>query len=125
MFQYRVEVVDARGTTFVEQMPWVDTGALYSQFPASFLQALGHSPNDTRRFRLADGSTFESPVGDVPLRIGSSVHTVLCVFGEEGTDPLIGATTLETFSLAADPVNETLSPTVPLMLTMLPADDVT
>jgi phosphoribosyl-AMP cyclohydrolase len=43
---------------------------------------------------------------------------VTCVFAEEGSDPLLGATTLEAFSLAVDPVNETLVPTIALRLRM-------
>ncbi len=125
MFRYPMQVADANGAHFVEQLPWIDTGALYSQFPASLLERLGYRPNATRTFRLADGSTFDSPVGSISLRIREELQSVVCVFAEEGSDPLIGATTLEAFSLVVDPVNETLIPTIALMLTMLPADDVT
>jgi predicted aspartyl protease len=125
MFEFRVSVLDARVDRFVEQSAWVDTGALYSQFPASVLAGLGYTPDTTALFRLADGRTMESPLGDVRLRIGTEIRTVTCVFGEDDGESLLGATTLEVFRLSADPVNKRLVPTVPLMLTRLPADDVT
>ena len=115
-FRYPVGVGDATGQRFEELQPWVNTGALYSQFPASLLERLGHRPNATRRFRLADGSVFERPVGPVPVRIGDEIQPVLCVFGAEGSEMLLGATTLGAFSLAPDPVNETLTPAVAMML---------
>jgi clan AA aspartic protease len=115
-FRYPVEIADARGEEFEEVLPWVDTGALYSQFPAPLLERLGYRPDASRRFRLADGSLVEAPIGDARIRIGGEVRAVTCVFGEEGSDPLLGATTLEAFSLAADPVNETLNPVVALRL---------
>jgi predicted aspartyl protease len=115
-FRYGVGLGAASGDRFEDVSPWVDTGALYSQFPASLLDRLGHRPNATRRFRLADGSTMDRPVGSVPMRIGDEVQQVLCIYGEEGAEMLIGATALEIFSLAPDPVNETLTPIVAMLL---------
>ena len=115
-FRYEVGLGTASGDRFEQVMPWVDTGALYSQFPASMLERLGHGPNATRRFRLADGSTMDRPVGSVPMRIGDDVQQVLCEYGEEEGEMLLGATTMEVFSLAPDPVNETLTPIVAMLL---------
>jgi len=114
-FRYPVEVGDAAGEHFEQTLALVDTGALYSQLPASLLDSLGHHPNATRRFRPADGSTIERPVGPVPLRINGEVQTTLCIFGPEGSEPLLGAVTLEAFSLAPDPVNETLVPVIAML----------
>ena len=116
-FRYPIELLYADGSRSETLHPWVDTGALYSQFPAGLLEALGYHPHATRRFRLADGTTTDLPVGEVRVRLNEEVTTVLCVFAEETADPLIGATTLENFSLAVDPVNETLTPTVAMRLT--------
>jgi predicted aspartyl protease len=115
-FRYPVEVADSKGEHFEELRPWVDTGALYSQFPAQILQRLGHRPNAMRRFRLADGRVVERPIGDVIMRVGDEVRTTTCVFGEEDSELLLGSVTLEQFSLAPDPVNETLVPVVALLL---------
>jgi len=116
VFRYEVGLSTASGDRFEQVLPWVDTGALYSQFPASMLERLGHRPNATRRFRLADGSTMDRPVGSVPMRIGDEVQQVLCIYGEEEGEMLLGATALEVFSLAPDPVNETLTPIVAMLL---------
>src|SRR3972149_9900581 len=109
-FQYPVQIGDAKGERFEEMRPWVDTGALYSQFPATTLERLGHRPNATRRFRLADGSIIERPIADVPMRIGDELRTTTCVFGGEGSQLLLGAVSMEQFGLAPDPVNQTLVP---------------
>jgi predicted aspartyl protease len=115
-FRYEVGLGTAAADRFEQVSPWVDTGALYSQFPASLLQHLGHEPNATRRFRLADGSTMDRPIGDVPMKIGNEVRSVVCIYGEEEGEMLLGATALEVFSLAPDPVNETLTPIVAMLL---------
>jgi phosphoribosyl-AMP cyclohydrolase len=122
-FRYRIEVGDAAGERFEAFEPWVDTGALYSQFPASILTRLGYRPDASRRFRLADGSVVESPIGDVRLRIGNEARTITCVFADDGAEMLLGATTLEAFSLAPDPVNETLTPIIAMMLSMTPVNE--
>jgi predicted aspartyl protease len=115
LFHYAVEVRDAAGQHLERRIPLVDTGALYSQFLASFLDRLGHRPDANRTFQLGDGTLIERRIGDVPLRINDEVRTVTCVFGEEGSLELLGATTMEAFSLAPDPVNETLIPVIALL----------
>jgi predicted aspartyl protease len=117
-FRYGIEVANAARDAFLGVNPLVDTGALYSQFPTSFLERLGHRPDAFRQFRLADGSVIRLPIGDVPVRIAGEVRTVTCAFGAEGSEPLLGATTLEAFSLAPDPVNETLTPVVAMLATV-------
>jgi predicted aspartyl protease len=115
-FRFPIEIGDTSGERFEELRPWVDTGALYTQVPTSILESLGHTPSGRRRLRLADGSIIERPIGEVPVRIGGEVLHTLCVFGEDDSEPLLGAVTLEQFSLAPDPVNETLVPVVALLL---------
>ena len=123
-FKYPIEVADARGENFVEQMAWVDTGAFFTQFPATLLESLGYQPNATRRLRMADGTSVDAPIGPVIIRIRGEAQPILCVFGEND-DVLIGTTTLELFTLGVDPVQETLVPVEGLRLTLFLADDVT
>ena len=111
-FQYTVGLADVTGTRFVDVDAWVDTGAHFSQFPSSLLHDLGYEAEDKQTFRLADGRVVESPVGEIRIRLGGRVRTVISIFAEEGSDALLGATALENFVLAADPVNKTLVPTV-------------
>lgn len=41
---------------------------------------------------------------------------VSCIFGDDGTEPLLGATALEEFGLGVDPINHTL---IPIVLNLL------
>jgi phosphoribosyl-AMP cyclohydrolase len=121
-FQHEVTVVSADGQAERSFDAWVDTGAHFSQFPASVLEALGYRPNATRRFRLADGQVTEGAVGPITLRLGDEAQPVVCLFAEEGADALLGATSLEIFTVAADPVNKTLVPVEAMRLAVLPTD---
>ncbi len=114
-FRFPVEVGDSHAEAFIEVQPLVDTGALYSQLPDSLLRSLGHRPDAVRKFRLADGSVIERHIGDVPLRIRGEVRTSVCIFAPEGSEDLLGAFTMEAFSLAPDPVNETLVPVIAML----------
>jgi len=86
------------------------------------LERLGYKPNATGRFRLADGNVTDRPIGDVVLQVGSEIHHVVCIFGEEGSDMILGATTLESFRLAVYPVNETVTPVISNRLSMTPVN---
>jgi hypothetical protein len=50
------------------------------------------------------------------LRIGQETSIISCVFGDEESEPLLGATALEEFALGVDPVNHTLVPVVHKLL---------
>jgi phosphoribosyl-AMP cyclohydrolase len=120
-FRHSITVLAEDGSA-EEVEAWVDTGGLYSQFPSGMLRRLGYQPDATRVFGLADGRSVEASIGDVRVRLGDEVRTVTCVFGEGNDEMLIGATTLEVFSLSVDPVHKTLIPVVAMRLTMAPAD---
>jgi len=95
----------------------VDTGASYTWVPRDSLERLGISPAFQREFLLADGTVIRRDVAQVLARInGQSLYT-LCVFGDEGTLPLLGAVTLEEFGLGVDPLNKRLI-SVPGLLTL-------
>ncbi len=42
------------------------------------------------------------------MRLDGRIRPGVCVVGDDGTEPLLGAVTLESFGLAADPVNRRL-----------------
>lgn len=115
-FRYTIAVGSPNRERFEEIQLLVDTGAAFTWIPASVLERLGHRPSYQRRLRLADGSVIERAATDVPVRIGDEVHETVCIFGDEGSEPLLGAMTLEQFSLAPDPVNRTLVPIVAYMV---------
>jgi predicted aspartyl protease len=88
----------------------VDTGASYTWVPRDVLERLGVSPRLRRQFELADGAVIQRELAETPMRLNGEVLTRLVVFGDEGSLPLLGADTLEGFSLAPDPVNRRLIP---------------
>ena len=115
-FRYRIEIGDSGQETFESLEAWVDTGASYTLIPREVMERLGHVPTHQRPFRLADGSVVELGLCQAPLRIGEETAMVSCVFGDEASEPLLGATALEEFGLGADPINHTL---IPIVLNLL------
>ena len=120
-FQYPIEIGDQAGEHFKLLQAWVDTGASYTLVPQAILESLGHSPTHHRPFRLANGSVVELGLCQVPLRIGQETSMVSCVFGDDQSEPLLGATALEEFGLGVDPLNHTLVPVVLNLLGFRPA----
>ena len=94
----------------VEVEALVDTGATHSLLPGHLLAGLGMERIERVAFYLADESTVEYDVGEVHLRLDGRERTILVIFGPEGASPLLGATTLELFNLAVDPVAKRLLP---------------
>ena len=94
----------------------MDTGASYTWVPAQTLRILGIVPGFRFPFVLADGRRFERYVAETRVRLNGQERTTLVVFGDEGTQPLLGAYTLEGFGLAPDPLNRRLIPVPGLLM---------
>ena len=94
----------------VETDALVDTGASYSWIPREVLERLGAQPDEQRVFVLADGREVHYPIAWVRVKLGDRIQPTLVVFGDAGTEPLLGAFTLEGFGLGVDPVNRRLIP---------------
>lgn len=107
-FTTKVEVGSTTGGHFIFVEAVVDTGASYSLFPRSVLEQLGVQPIDQDEFTLADGRKIRRDVAVVSVRLDGRVRPTVCVVGDDGAKPLLGAITLEAFGLAADPVNKRL-----------------
>lgn len=88
----------------------VDSGASYSQMPATLLQRLGVSPQEEAQTRLADGREGTCPVGEVVFVVNGCRTTAKVIFGEPGAPSLMGAMTLEGLRLGVDPVGKRLIP---------------
>ena len=82
------------------------------------LEPLGIETMETVSFQLADNRIVEYEVGEARVRLDGRERTTLVVFGPEGAAPLLGATTLQLFNLAADATRERLV-TVPALLKQL------
>ncbi len=117
VFRYSIEIAATPDGPFRQLEAVVDTGAFYTWVPASILDGLGLRPEYERLFKVGDGRVIERGVAEIVIRIdGRAMHTQ-CVFGDEGSEPLLGAFTLEGFALAPDPVGERLTPleTLPML----------
>jgi clan AA aspartic protease len=107
-FSVAIELGDPRG----EHWEWVDavvdTGSTYTWVPASLLQELGVSSDQKFPFELADGRDIEHDIAETRIRYASVERTTVVVFGNEGTQVLLGAYALEGLGLAVDPYNQRL-----------------
>ncbi len=119
VFRVTIEVQDARGDGFEPLDALVDTGATWTWIPRGILARLGYTPTLKRSLRTADNRIIERDAGWIRLRIGEETSPSLCIFGDNGSEVLLGAFTLDGFSLAPDPVNERLVPVVGLLMTLL------
>ena len=87
----------------------VDTGAFHTMLPASLLAELGISPLERQEFGVADGSVSEYGVGMARIGLDGREWHCPVIFGPEG-QYLLGATTLEIFTMTVDMVEGRLIP---------------
>jgi clan AA aspartic protease len=109
-FTVTVEVGDPQGQRFESVQATVDTGASDTLAPRAMLERLGVPVQGSWPFTMADDREIEYDIGQTVIRIGDTSRTVLVVFGESDETILLGATSLETFHLAVDPVHQRLIP---------------
>jgi aspartyl protease family protein len=114
-FQQQIEVGTIDGSRSKELKAWVDTGAAYTWIPRVVLQELGIAPAFRRRFRLANGEEIERDCAQATVAVDGSRLITVCVFGDEGSEPLLGAVTLEEMGLGVDPLNQRLVPVTLLL----------
>ncbi len=109
-FRVRIEVEDRGGGRFERLEALVDTGATYTWLPRDILERLGIQPQQERPFLLADGRQVSYSIAWIQVRIDGEAQPTIVVFGDPGSEPLLGVFTLEGFGLAADPINRRLMP---------------
>lgn len=109
-FRVPIEIGDPSGDRFERVDALVDTGASFTWVPRDLLERLGVEPTEEWPFVLADGTKVKYGVAWIVARIGRRTQPTIAVFGEPGSEPLLGAFTLEGFLLAPDPVNRRLVP---------------
>ena len=117
-FTVPVEVGSPSGGQFIQVEALVDTGSTYTVISRDVLDRLGIESIETVPFELGDNRIVEYEVGEARVRLDGRERTTLVVFGAEGASPLLGATTLQLFNLAADATRERLV-TVPALLKQL------
>src|SRR5712691_4580566 len=104
-FGVLLEVGSSNAQRFEQMEALVDTGATYTWLPHDVLDRLGVRADAEWPFVLANGREVTFPIGSVRVRINGRDRTTVVVFGDPGTEPLLGVVSLEEFGLAADPVN--------------------
>lgn len=113
MFKKKVRVANSKepGRFFDEEF-WVDTGALYSFAPEDCLEKIGVEPVAKRNLVLADGRQDTRLLGFCDFQIEGCEGSIPCpvIFAPQGSLFLLGATALENFGVAVDPVQKALKP---------------
>ena len=94
----------------------VDTGAIDSLIPGPWLESIGLTPQGAREYELADGTGIRFDVTVAQFEIMGETVGATVLFGEPHSDPLLGATALESAGIHVDPVSGELKrlPTVRL-----------
>ena len=109
-FYHEMQVFSANGDRTETVDALVDTGASYSQVPASTLQRLGIFPTDSAEAELADGRVVEDPIAEVRVQINGRTTYTWVTFGPENVASLLGAHALEGVRLAVGPSLQRLIP---------------
>lgn len=99
-----------------EEIFLVDTGAIDSMVPADELERIGIVKEGKMSYELADGTVKEYPYGLVRIEFMGEITAGRVIFGEPGTEPLLGVTALESVGIMVDPESKTLKrlPAIPL-----------
>jgi len=114
-FSVRVDIGDQQGQRFQPVDALVDTGSTYTWIARSVLEGLDLRPIGQREFELADGRRVFYDTVWTMVRLDGNTLPTLIIFGDEGTQALLGVVTLEEFGLGVDAVNERLIPTPGLL----------
>ena len=86
----------------------VDTGAFDSLVPRAHLEAIGLKPKGRREYTLADGSKISLDITTADIEFQEEIVGGTIIYGEEGAEPLLGVTALESGGFEVDPRNQEL-----------------
>ncbi|MFQ5882117.1 MAG: retroviral-like aspartic protease family protein [Candidatus Methylomirabilales bacterium] len=93
----------------------VDTGAAFTWVPEEIAEAVGLVPHDRRVVKVADGRQVERGLAWARITLEARTDLTLCLIGDRHSQPLLGAFTLEGFSLGVDTANRRLIPIIPFV----------
>ena len=86
----------------------VDTGATDCLVPRPALEAIGLAPRGQRVYELADGRKLQVDVTVAEIEFMDEIVGGTIIYGEPGTEPLLGVTALESVGIEVDPTNQRL-----------------
>ena len=115
-FHVTIEVADLAASRWVTVDAHVDSGASHTKVPRPILESLAIRPQERWPFRTADERQVEYEIGAALIRVDGRVAPSSVVFGEQGSLPLLGASTLETLHLGIDLVGQRLIPVPGLLM---------
>jgi clan AA aspartic protease len=94
----------------------VDTGATDSMAPADELEKIGVAKEGKMSYELADGTVKEYPYGLVRIEFMGETTAGRVIFGDIGSEPILGVTALESVGIMVDSTTKTLKrlPAIPL-----------
>lgn len=91
-----------------EDLFLVDTGAIDSLVPGDRLESIGLRPKAQRIYELADGSEIKMYITTGDLEFMGEIVGGTIIFGDPGTEPILGVTALESVGIEIDPRNQRL-----------------
>ena len=86
----------------------VDTGAIDCLIPRERLEQIGLRPRAQRTYELADGRKAVMDITVAELEFMGEIIGATIIVGENGTEPLLGVTALESLGIEVDPTNQRL-----------------
>ncbi len=86
----------------------VDTGATDSLVPRDKLESIGLKPKSQRGYELADGNELKMDITVGQIEFMGEIVGGTIIFGDPGTEPILGVTALESVGIEVDPQNQTL-----------------
>ena len=86
----------------------VDTGATDSLVPRTCLEAIGLEPKGQRDYELPDGREARMEITTAEVEFMGEVVGSTIVLGDEGAEPLLGTTALDSAGIEIDPHDQQL-----------------
>jgi predicted aspartyl protease len=85
-------------------------------WPGKDLRKAGIKPVGKTAYELADGQVKEFEFGLAAIRFMGEITSGRVIFADDGTEPLLGVTALESVGILFDAANKTLNrlPAIPL-----------
>ena len=96
----------------------VDTGATYTWIPEEMLKRLRIKPIEVRPLKSASGKIIQRKLGLGLVTVRGKTMPTPVLFGDKGSEPLLGAVTLEELGLSVDPIHRTLIPATAYLLSL-------
>ena len=93
---------------FWEGLFLVDTGAIDSLVPRDCLESIGLQIKAQRIYELADGSEIKMDITTGDIEFMGEIVGGTIIFGDPGTEPILGVTALESVGIDVDPRSQQL-----------------